>query len=449
MTDPNLEVDTLVHAGWIIPVIPRDTVLEDHVIGVTDGKISHLLPAAEARSLRAQDEFHLPDHALIPGLINAHGHAAMSLLRGYADDLPLNAWLQERIWPVEGRVMGEDFVRAGTELAIAEMLKAGTTCFSDMYFFPNVVAQLCQQTGIRAQLTFPVIDFPTAWASDGDDYISKGLALRDDYKHNNRVSVVFGPHAAYTVCEANLQRVSTLAAELDLPIQIHLHETQDEVDNFVGEHGERPLERLTRLGLLGPKTQCVHMTALSDEDIGHLANTGAHVIHCPQSNMKLASGVCPVDKLSQRGINVALGTDGAASNNDLNLFGEMQAAALLAKVHSQQAASVTAMNALEMATLGGARALNMEACIGSLEPGKEADLTAVDLGRIETQPLYDPISQLVYACNGSQVTDVWVAGEQLLAQGELTGISEQQVLSQTLSWRDKIINSASADQSPA
>jgi 5-methylthioadenosine/S-adenosylhomocysteine deaminase len=313
-----------------------------------------------------------------------------------------------------------------------------------MYLFPNVCAAAAQRLGIRCQITFPIWDFPTAWGEDADDYISKGLALRDDFKHSTLVTVVFGPHAPYTVCEANLAKIATLAAELDTAVHIHLHETSGEVLQAVEQNGERPLDTLQRLGLLGPRTQCVHMTDLGNQDIALLAATGAHVVHCPQSNMKLASGTCRVVDLLANGVNVALGTDSAASNNELNLFGEMKAAALLAKLHSRDTTALPAADILAMATINGARALGLEDSIGSLEVGKQADLIAVDLRGPETQPLYHPLSQLVNACNGSQVTYSWIAGELVMAQRELTRIDLPALMLRASAWQQRIVNTASA-----
>jgi 5-methylthioadenosine/S-adenosylhomocysteine deaminase len=318
------------------------------------------------------------------------------------------------------------------------MIRSGTTTFSDMYFFPDACAQTAQRLGIRCQITFPVLDFPTVWARSADEYISKGLALRDDVKHSKLVTVGFGPHATYTVSEPNLVKVATLAAELDVPVQIHLHETRGEVLLAVEKNGERPLDSLHRLGLLGPRTQCVHMTDLGERDMALLARTGAHVVHCPQSNMKLASGTCPVTRLLAQGVNVALGSDSAASNNDLNLFGEMQSAALLAKLHGGDAAALPAFEALALATINGARALGLEDRIGSLEPGKLADLIAVDLSQPETQPLYHPLSQLVYACNGSQVSHSWIAGVKVMDRRQLTRIDLAALAARTRAWRDRI-----------
>ena len=430
--------DTLIHPDYIVPVIPHGVVLENHSIAITGNRITALLPRAEADNINAAEVVDLPGHALLPGLINSHGHAAMSLLRGYADDQPLMPWLEQHIWPAEAANVSAEFVRDGVELAIAEMLRSGTTTFSDMYFFPNVCAETAQRTGMRCQITFPVFDFPTVWARDADEYISKGLALRDDVKHSELVTVGFGPHATYTVSEPNLVKVATLAAELDVAVHIHLHETRGEVLLAAEQNGERPLESLHRLGLLGPRTQCVHMTELTDQDIALLAATGAHVVHCPQSNMKLASGTCPVGRLLESGVNVALGTDSAASNNDLNLFGEMHAAALLAKLHSGDAAALPAATALAMATINGAKALGLDDQTGSLETGKLADMIAVDLEQPETQPLYNPISQLVYACNGSQVSHSWIGGVQVMEQRKPTHIDLDTLAARTRAWRDRI-----------
>jgi len=430
--------DLLIHPDWIVPVLPHGVVLQNHSIALTGDCISALVPRSEAQSIQASRELELPGHAVLPGLVNCHGHAAMSLLRGYADDEPLMPWLEQHIWPAEHAHVSEQFVGDGTELAIAEMLRCGTTTFSDMYFFPNVCAATAQRLGMRCQISFPIFDFPTAWGKDADDYISKGLALRDDFKHSKLVSVVFGPHATYTVCEANLAKIATLAAELDTAVHIHLHETVGEVLAAVEQYAERPLDTLHRLGLLGPRTQCVHMTDLGEQDIALLAATGAHVVHCPQSNMKLASGSCRVNDLIARGVNVALGTDSAASNNDLNLFGEMQAAALLAKLHSRDASALPAADALAMATINGARALGMEDRIGSLEVGKQADLIAVDLRGPETQPMYHPLSQLVYACNGSQVSHSWIAGELVMADRELTRIDLPALSQRIGAWQQRI-----------
>ena len=430
--------DILLHPDWVVPVLPQGVVLEQHSVAIANGRISAVLPRAEAEAISAGEVLELPGQVLLPGIINCHGHAAMSLLRGYADDFPLMPWLEDHIWPAEGAHVGEEFVHDGTELAIAEMIRSGTTTYSDMYFFPNIAARVAQEAGMRCQITFPVFDFPTAWGRDADDYISKGLAVRDDFKHSELVNVVFGPHAPYTVSPQNLSKVATLSAELDSVVHIHLHETAGEVLAAVEQDGKRPLDSLNELGLIGPRSQCVHMTDLGDQDIALLAATGAHVVHCPQSNMKLASGICPVGKLLDNGINVALGTDSAASNNDLNMFGEMQSAALLAKVATGDATALPAWQALAMATINGARAMGLESELGSVEVGKRADLISVDLTGPETQPLYHPLSQLVYACNGSQVSNSWINGRQVLADRELTTINLAGLAERARSWQARI-----------
>lgn len=432
-------VDTLIHARWIIPVVPSGKVYENCAIAVRNGKILAIRPSVEAeKRYRADQVVHLDRHALIPGLINTHTHAAMTLLRGYADDKPLMEWLQEHIWPAEQKWVASGFVADGTRLAVAEMLRSGTTTFSDQYFFPEDTAQVARETGIRAQIAFPVIDAPTPWSRNGEDALQKGLSLRDDYRAHDRLDVVFAPHAPYTVGDETLEKIAVYAAEAQIPVQMHLHETATEVQRALKEGGERPIERLNRLGLLSPQTLCVHMTSVEPSDIELLRESGAHVAHCPRSNLKLASGFCPASELLEAGINVALGTDGAASNNGLDLFAEANTAALLAKAVSGRADALPARQVLAMATINGARALGLEDKIGSLESGKSADLTAVDLGGLEQQPLHDPISQLIYTASAHNVSDVWVAGRQLLAERRLTTLNETELVQRAQDWRARI-----------
>lgn len=438
MHDTPARADLVIHPRWVIPVEPEGQVLENTSVVVNQGRIAALLDSDEARRIEAGHSLELPQQVLLPGLVNAHGHAAMSLLRGYADDLPLMPWLEEHIWPAETRYVDAGFVRDGVRLAIAGMLRSGTTTCSDMYFFPEQAAREYRAAGMRAQIAFPIFDFASAWGSGPDDYLARGLALIDEYRHADLQDVVFGPHAPYTVSEATLARVATLAAELDVGVHIHLHETAAEVLQAVERCGERPLDTLNRIGLLGPRTQCVHMTDLGDQDIALLAATGSHVVHCPHSNMKLASGTCPVSKLLAAGVNVALGTDGAASNNSLNLFLEMRSAALLGKLAARDPAALPAATVLTMATLGGARALGLDDRIGSLLPGKQADMIAVDLSGSATQPVYNPVSQLVYACSGGEVTHSWVAGRALLQDNDLTSIDEAAVRRRAAQWCDTI-----------
>ena len=432
-------VDTLLHARWIIPVEPDNAVFEHHSLAIKDGRLLALLPGDEARRrFQAEVVLELTEHALIPGLINAHTHAAMSLFRGLADDLPLMEWLNNHIWPAEGAWVNPEFVRDGTQLAMAEMLKGGVTCFNDMYFFPDETAQAAHEAGMRAMLGMILIDFPTAWAQDAEEYVDKGLKLHDHYRNHPLIGTAFAPHAPYTVSDGPLQRVRVLADELDVPIHMHVHETAAEVQQGVEQHGVRPLQRLEKLGLTTPRLLGVHMTQLSDAEINAYARSGAHVVHCPESNLKLASGFCPVHKLLLAGVNVALGTDGAASNNDLDMFAEMRSAALLAKAVAQDASVLPAHLALRMATLNGAAALGLAEDTGSLRTGKSADITAVHLGAIETQPLYHPVSQLVYAAGRHQVSDVWIAGQHLVKEAILTSLDEQEILGKARAWQHKI-----------
>ena len=434
-------LDILIYAGWIIPVEPENVVYEQHAIGIQDGKIVAVLPSSEAvRHFSARITHRLTTHLLIPGLINAHTHAAMTLFRSFADDLHLEEWLNNKIWPAEKTHVSKTFVADGTRLAIAEMLRGGVTCFNDMYFFPEVVAKVAEEAGIRATLGLILLEFPTAWAKDADEYLKKGREVHDAYREHPLIKTALAPHAPYSVSDTLLTSAQAMAEELDLPVHIHLHETANEIENAIEKHGERPLTRLEKLGLLSPRLMAVHATQLKNEEINLLASLGVNVIHCPESNLKLASGLCPVTKLLNAGVNVALGTDGAASNDDLDMLGEMRTAALLGKAVSKDASSVPAATALSMATINGAKALGIEALTGSLVPGKSADVVAINMLDIETQPIYNPLSQLVYAVGRDKVTDVWVAGKHLLKSRTLTSLNVHEIKSKTYSWRDKILS---------
>jgi len=432
-------VDTVIHARWIIPVEPASVTLENHALAIKNGRIVGLLPSADAAArYHASHTEHLPDHALLPGLVNCHTHAAMNLMRGIADDLQLMEWLQGHIWPLEQQWMGESFVKDGTDLAIAEMLRGGTTCFNDMYFFPNITAQQALQSGIRACVGFVVIDFPSVWAESSDDYLQKGLALYDALHGQPLITSSFAPHAPYTVSDGPLQKIRGYAHGRQLPVHMHVHETLFEVEQAAQHTGKRPLQRLHELGLLSPSFIAVHMVHLTDAEIALVAQQGANIVHCPESNLKLASGFCRVADCIAAGINVALGTDGAASNNDLDMFGEMRTAALLAKAVANDAGAVPAMTALRMATINGAKALGLDNEIGSLEVGKAADVIAIDLSVLETQPLFNPVSQIVYAASRQQVTDVWVAGQQLLNKRQLTTLDSEALKTRTANWQQRL-----------
>jgi len=405
-------VDLLIEARWVIPVAPRGAVLEDHAVVVRAGRIVAVLPQQQARaSYAAAEKISLPTHALAPGLVNLHTHAAMALLRGIGDDLPLRQWLEQRIWPLEKALATADFVHDGSYAAALEMLRSGTTCCSDMYFHPEAAVRGLRAAGMRAVAGIIAIEFPTGYAVDAEDYLRKGLATRDAYRDDPLVTFTLAPHAPYTVSDATLARIAVLAEELDLPVHIHLHETRHEIDESLQRHGERPLARLARLNLVSERLIAVHAVHLEPAEIALLAHRGASVAHCPASNLKLGSGIAPVAQLLAAGVNLGIGTDGAASNNRMDLLAEMRLAALLAKGASGDPAAMPAAVALEAATLGGARALGLDRRIGSLEAGKEADLAAFDLAAVETQPLYDPLSQIAYAAGREQVSDVWVAGQ--------------------------------------
>ncbi|MGQ7957240.1 TRZ/ATZ family hydrolase [Pseudomonas sp. SP16.1] len=435
---PEAPLDLLLLPTWLVPVEPAGVVLRDHALGIRDGRIALLAPRAEALRHAALEVRELADCLLAPGLVNTHCHAAMTLLRGIADDLPLMTWLHEHIWPAEGKWVDEAFVRDGTDLAIAEQLKGGVSCFSDMYFYPQTAADCVHRAGIRAQISIPVLDFAVPGARDAAEALRRGLQLFDDLKQHPRIRIAFGPHAPYTVSDDKFEQIRVLADELDAGIHVHVHETAQEVADALAKHGERPLARLARLGLLGPRFQAVHMTQIDESDLELLVESNSSVIHCPESNLKLASGFCPVERLWQAGVNVAVGTDGAASNNDLDLLGETRTAALLAKAVAGSATALNAHGALRMATLNGARALGLEGQIGSLEVGKLADLVAFDLSGLAQQPVYDPVSQLIYASGRDCVKHLWVGGKQLLDERRLTRMDEDELIARARAWGAKI-----------
>jgi 5-methylthioadenosine/S-adenosylhomocysteine deaminase len=440
MTDPTPQpCDLSIEAGWVVPVDPHGVVLVDHAVVVSGDRIVDLLPVAEARArYRAAQTVSRPQSVLIPGLVNAHTHNPMTLMRGVADDLALMPWLQEHVWPIEAAVMSPEFVADGVELAVAEMLRGGTTCCNENYFFPDAQAATYHRLGFRALVGLPFIEFPSAWAASAEEYFDKGLEVHDNYRGHALLRTSFAPHAPYTVNDASFERIAMLAAQLDLPIHLHVHETAQEVEDSIKQYGQRPIARLDRLGLMNERLIAVHMTQLTDGEIALCAERGVSVAHCPQSNLKLASGFCPVHRLHHAGVNIALGTDGCASNNDLDMFDEIRTAALLAKGVSGDATALDAANALRIATMGGAKAIGMDDIIGSITPGKQADLVLVDVDALETQPMYHAISQLVYAAGRHQVSDVWIAGKRKLADGELVDMDSVAIRARARQWRQRI-----------
>ncbi|KAF1710405.1 N-ethylammeline chlorohydrolase [Pseudoxanthomonas kalamensis DSM 18571] len=431
--------DLLIEAGFVVPVEPHGVVLENHAVAISEGRIAAVLPIDEARRHYAPGQVvSRPEAALIPGLVNAHTHNPMTLLRGIADDLPLKVWLQQHIWPVEGALLAPDFVADGIVLAIAEMLRGGTTCANENYFFPDVQAAVYKRHGFRARVGLPVIDFPTAWAKSDDEYFDKAGEVHDQWRDDPLIATAFAPHAPYTVNDPNFERIRMLADQLDLPVHLHLHETAQEVQQSQEKYGQRPIARLERLGLINDRLIAVHMTQLTEAEITLCAERGVSVVHCPESNLKLASGFCRACALQRAGVNLAIGTDGCASNNDLDMFGETRTAALLAKAVAQDAAALDAFASLRAATLGGARALGFGDRVGSIVPGKQADLACVDLSALETQPLHHVVSQLVYACGRQQVSDVWIAGQPKLVERELVDIDIGAVVANARQWRTRI-----------
>lgn len=439
MQQTHISVDTLIEARWVFPAEPDHSTLDNHAVVIHQGKIVDVLPVSESiNRYDPKQRIVLSNHALIPGLINLHTHAAMTLMRGLADDLPLMEWLKEHIWPAEQRHVNETFVYDGTRLACAEMLRGGITCFNDMYFFPEAIAQAVLSAGMRAMIGMIAIDFPTAYASDADDYLAKGMALRDTLQSEPLLSFSFAPHAPYTVSDKTFSSILTYAEQLDVPIHLHLHETEDEIRIDQEAYGFRPIERLQQLGLLSPNLIAVHMIHLNESDIKLIKRNGCNIVHCPSSNLKLASGFAPVAIYLDSGINVGLGTDSAASNNRLDMFEEMRLAALLAKAVSGKANTLPAYQALQMATINGARALGLEEITGSISPGKAADITAIDFSDLNLTPCFDPISHIVYAANREHVSHVWVNGKMLVENKQLTTLNLFELQNRTAYWQKRL-----------
>lgn len=435
------KVDQLIHAKWIITCEDNNRVLENHAMAVKDGKILSILPAKEAAlKYQADAQQHYSTHAVLPGFINSHTHIPMNVFRGIADDMELMDWLTDHIWPAETKWVSEELVYDASLMAMGEMIRCGTICFNDMYFFLGATAKAAEISGMRANIGMTVIDVPTAWAKTTDEYFAKAIDFYQQYKNNARITPTLAPHSTYTVSIENLIKVKQLADDFKLKINIHLQEAPSEVQRSMELHNKRPLQRLHEIGMVAPNLIAIHMTQLDDRDFEILQQTKPSIIHCPESNMKLASGACQVEKLTRLGINVAIGTDGAASNNDLDMISEMRSANFLGKLTANDPKALPAEQTLKMATINGARALGIDHITGSLIAGKSADFIAIDLEQIETQPLYHPISAVVYAASRHQVTDVWVAGKQLLKNRQLVTLDEKELLNKAKTWRNKIKN---------
>ena len=432
-------IDLLIHPKWIIPIEPTGITFSDYALAINDGYIVDLLPYETAlKRYLPHEELDLPGHVLLPGLVNLHTHAALSLLRGCADDLPLNSTLSRRTWPAEARHLSAEFVRTGTLLACAEMLRGGITTFNDMCFFPTAAVDAVHQSGMRAALGLVVLEQPTNYAADADDYLSKGLALRDTCKDHPLLSFCLAPQAPGTVTDKTLEKIATLSAQLEIPIHTHLHETRHEIAEGIKQYGVRPIQRLHTLGLLGPQFIAVHAVYLEAAEIDQLSLTGCHIAFCPTSNLKLGSGIPNINDTHQRGINFGLGTESAASNNRLDIFQEMRLSSLLTKGISEDPTAFTAHQALQAATLNGARALGLDQRIGSLLPGKAADLCAVCLDDWMLQPCFDPASHLVYTTRRDDVTHTWVAGRLQMHNGLPSNIDIHQLSAHANIWHNRL-----------
>lgn len=431
-------VDTLLHARWVLPMAPQNEILENYSVALQGDRIVGLAPTVLAKQKwQANQTLDLTEHVLMPGLVNAHAHSPSNLFRGLADDLPLMEWLTQHIWPAEALILSAESIADGMRLAILEMLRGGITCFCDHFFFHDTAAETVIATGIRANIGLWVGDVPTAWGKNEAEYFAKMEATLNRASPHPRVTWSIAPHSPYMVTQEGFKKIKQLSDKFNVPIHVHMHETQAEIDDNLKRYGKRPLEWLHDMGLLSSQFICVHMTQLTPAEIELVAKKKISVVHCPESNLKLASGFAPINQLLNAGVTVALGTDGAASNNDLDMFGELQTAALLCKGISQRATALPAPQALLMATLNGAKAFGLDQEIGSLELGKAADIIAIDLSSFLTQPIYNPMSHLVYAMNRQQVSDVWVAGKQLLKKGEFTQMRPAEIIAKAQYWAQK------------
>ena len=436
------KVALIIQAGTILPVDDQDSILLDHALVVDQGRIVDLLPKSDVLTRYETDQWvDLPKHTLIPGLVNAHAHSPMVLLRGLGDDKPLMDWLTKHIWPAEGDLVTADFVKEGTELAVCEMIRTGTTCFAEHYFYPDMTARVAQEMGVRAQVGLWVGNVKTPWANDAKDCLSLGKKAYDafmrDHSDNDLVSFALAPHSPYMVDDQTFHEIKKWRDLDHLRVHIHLHETAKEVEDSLSAHRKRPIERMADLGLLDDTLQAVHLTQVNDGDIKLLKDHSVSMITCPASNMKLASGFAPLHQVLAANINLALGTDGAASNNGLDMLEDMRMAALIAKGVAKDATVLPAKQALRMATINGARALGLADDIGSLAIGKSADVVAIDMSDYTLQPAHHPYLSLVYAHASQHITDVWVAGKEKLRQRQLIDIELNDIYNKSHLWHNK------------
>jgi 5-methylthioadenosine/S-adenosylhomocysteine deaminase len=432
MASPDREsVSLILNAAWVLPLTPGEEVFAPGAVAVRGSELVAVGPQGElAGRFAAQRVLDYPQGLIMPGLINAHTHAAMALFRGLADDLPLEEWLNNHLFPAE-KHLDYQFIYWGTRLAVAEMLLSGTTTFCDMYLFADAVAQAVVDTGIRAVVGEVLYDFPSPNYGKPENGLRFTADLCRAYQGHARVRVAVQPHAVYTCSPDLLEESKALADAHHTRWIIHLSETAREVADCLEHYGDTPVGHLHRLGVLTANTVADHAVALTDRDIDLLSASGAGVAHCPESNMKLASGMAPVARLLARGVPVGLGTDGCASNNNLDMLTEMDTAAKLAKVRDLDPTALPARQALALATRLGARVLGVEGEVGMLAPGLKADLVVIDLDQPHLTPIYDPYSHLVYAATGADVQTVMVAGRILVEDRQLLAFDLAETLART------------------
>jgi 5-methylthioadenosine/S-adenosylhomocysteine deaminase len=440
LTNPNKKnASIIISASWIFTSNSEGQLLSDYSIVIENDKIIDLVPQDKVfDEYEANDTYQLTDHILIPGLINTHTHAAMSLFKGFADDLPLQDWLNDYIWPAEKEFINSSFVKDGSILALSEMIKSGVTTFNDMYFFPDATAEAVKELGVRSNIGLVVLDFPTNYATDPEDYLLKGFEFRDKWRNEELITTSIAPHAPYSVSDEAFTLINTYSEELSINIHTHLHETQWEIEDSIEKYGITPVQRLNNLGIIGPSLMAVHCVHLNDQDMATLAKNKVSIVHNPSSNMKLGSGIADIAKMLKQNLNISLGTDSSASNNRLDIMEEMRLAALLIKGSTKSPESFSANEAIKMATINGAKALGLESIIGSIEKNKKADLVAIDLNSIENQPIYNPLTTLVYSSSRSDVSYVWIDGEIKLKDKKLVKIDEERIIQLAKKWQRKL-----------
>ncbi|MDC0127282.1 TRZ/ATZ family hydrolase [Methylophilaceae bacterium] len=440
MKNPNKKnVSAIISASWIFTSGPEDQLLSDYAVVIENDKIIDLVSQKKVfDEYEANNNYQLNNHILIPGLINAHTHSAMSLFKGFADDLPLQDWLNNHIWPAEKEFVNSSFVKDGSILALSEMIKSGVTTFNDMYFFPDATAEAAKELEVRGNIGLVVLDFPTNYATDPEDYLVKGFEFRDKWRNEELITTSIAPHAPYSVSDEAFSLINTYSEELGINIHTHLHETQWEIEDSIDKYGITPIQRLNNLGIIGPSLVAAHCVHLNDQDMAILAKNKVNIVHNPSSNMKLGSGIADVAKMLKQNLNVSLGTDSSASNNRLDIMEEMRLAALISKGSSMLPESIPAKEAIKMATINGAKALGLDSEIGSIEKNKKADLVAIDLSTIENQPLYDPLTTFVYSSSRSDVSYVWINGKIKLMDKKLINMDEERIIQLAKKWQRKL-----------